>query len=206
MIHLKTTFFELLEKHSDDPALKQELWNEIVENYSHKKRHYHNLSHLENLIQQLSGLKEMISDWEMVLFSVFYHDIVYNTTSQENEEKSALFAEARMEKLKIAKEEIEKCKAAILATKSHEVSSDKDINLFTDADLSILGAKWEEYSNYAKQIRKEYSIYPALIYNPGRKKVLHHFLHMQNIFKTPEFFDKYERQARENLKRELREL
>jgi predicted metal-dependent HD superfamily phosphohydrolase len=206
MQNLKTIFSELVQKYSDDNSLNQELWNEIVENYSGKKRHYHNLSHLENLIKQLLGFKEIISDWDVVLFSVFYHDIVYNTLKQDNEEQSALLAETKLKALKLSNEQIEKCKAAILATKSHELSKDKDINLFTDADLSILGAGWDEYSAYAKQIRKEYSIYPDLIYNPGRKKVLHHFLHMQNIFKTPEFFDTFEKQARQNLKRELREL
>jgi hypothetical protein len=33
----------------------------------------------------------------------------------------------------------------------------------------------------------EYSIYPAFIYNPERKKVLNHFLLMDRIFK-PAFF------------------
>jgi predicted metal-dependent HD superfamily phosphohydrolase len=203
---MKPIFIRLVQNYSGDTARIEELWNEIEKNYSDKKRHYHNLSHLENLTQQLSPFKEIISDWDIVLFSVFYHDVIYNTLKQDNEEKSALLAEARLKSLGIGNDKIEKCKSIILATKSHELNKDNDVNLFTDADLSILGAKWDEYSVYAKQIRKEYSIYPDLIYNPGRKKVLHHFLNMKNIFKTPEFYDRFEKQARVNLARELREL
>ncbi|HXL55890.1 MAG TPA: hypothetical protein VN958_06525 [Chitinophagaceae bacterium] len=44
------------------------------------------------------------------------------------------------------------------------------------------------------------------MYNEGRKKVLMHFLEMNRIFKTDEFYNQFEKQARENLKRELKEL
>jgi predicted metal-dependent HD superfamily phosphohydrolase len=91
----------------------------------------------------------------------------------------------------------------ILATKSHAASVNRDIDLFTDADLSVLGAAPETYAQYAAGVRKEYSMYPDLHYKPGRRKVLKHFLEMDRIFKTDEFFQLYEKQARENLLHEL---
>jgi predicted metal-dependent HD superfamily phosphohydrolase len=93
----------------------------------------------------------------------------------------------------------------ILATKEHQ-RSDDETNLFTDADLSVLGADRETYLLYVQQIRAEYSIYPDILYNPGRKKVLEHFLNMENIFKTNEFRTKYESAARKNLEAEIRLL
>lgn len=60
--------------------------------------------------------------------------------------------------------------------------------------------------NYTKQIRKEYSIYPDFLYKPGRKKVLEHFLQLENIFKTDYFKTKYEVQARKNIESEWRNL
>ncbi|MNJ03033.1 hypothetical protein D3C73_1632060 [compost metagenome] len=51
-------------------------------------------------------------------------------------------------------------------------------------------------------MRQEYAIYPDLVYNPGRKNVLLHFLAMDRIFKTDYFFEKYEKPARENLRKE----
>jgi len=72
-----------------------------------------------------------------------------------------------------------------------------------DADLAILGKDWKDYENYIHQIRKEYSIYPDFLYNPGRKKVLIHFLEFDEIFKTNHFKEKYENIARENIQREI---
>jgi len=122
------------------------------------------------------------------------------------EEESASLAETRMNKIGVGEEDIKQCVNQILATKSHKVDDNPDTNIFTDADLSILGREWEDYEAYCKKVRKEYAIYPMVLYKKGRKKVLKHFLEMDQIFKTEVFSEKYEKQARENLKRELENL
>lgn len=200
---LKQTFINLLKNYTDNESLINELWNEIELNYSSKKRYYHTLKHLEDLLIQMLNVKEHIHNWESVLFTLYYHDIIYNSKRSDNEELSAEFAEQRLNQLNVQSETNERCKQQILATKSHVISKDSDTNYFTDADLSILGRSWEEYSFYFKNVRKEYSIYPDFVYNPGRKKVLIHFLAMERIFKTDFFNEKFEKQARENLKREM---
>jgi predicted metal-dependent HD superfamily phosphohydrolase len=203
---IKKVFIDLIKTYTDDNDLAEELWSEIEKAYSNKKRHYHTLSHLENLLSQLTLCKEQISDWNCILFSVFYHDAVYNALKKDNEEKSAELAGKRMGSINVPAQTIEKCKAQILATKSHQSSDDNDTNLFTDADLSALGQDWNSYLEYCQQIRKEYSIYPDLMYNPGRKKVLLHFLAMKRIYKTDFFFNKYEANAKKNLEREINEV
>ena len=200
---LKETFIELLTKYTDNDSLKKELWTEIEKNYSSKKRHYHTLEHLDNLLSQLTDVKSEIQNWEIILFTLFYHDIIYNSIKSDNEEKSAEFAENRMKQISVSNDKIELCKEQILATKSHIKSTDSDTNYFTDADLSVLGQNWETYLLYCKNVRKEYSIYPTLVYNPGRKKVLNHFLSMDRIFKMDFFYNKFEIQAKQNLQQEI---
>ena len=200
---LKQLFFQLVTSFTADTGLTETLWVEIEREYSRKKRHYHNLTHLENLYEELSAVRHLISDWDIVLFAMFYHDVVYNVLRQDNEERSATLAEKRLRTLGVQPERITLCCACITATKQHSLSPDQDINFFTDADLSILGKDWNTYLNYTQLIRKEYSVYPALVYNPGRKKVLHHFLNMNQIFKTTLFCEKYEAQARQNLACEI---
>ena len=203
---LKRIFIELIGKYTADERLKNQLWQEIEDNYSNKKRHYHNLQHLQNLLPLLQQVKEDIEDWDTILFSFYYHDVIYNALKRTNEEKSAEFATIKMQLIGVPKPIIEKSVQQILATKDHLVSDDNDTNFFTDADLSILGQDWSVYENYYKQVRKEYSLFPDLIYIPGRKKVLQHFLQMERIFKTEFFFNKFEPQAKENLQRELNQL
>ena len=203
---LKETFIELLKNYTDDNRLINVLWTEIEKNHSSKKRHYHTLQHLENLLSQLTNVKGEIKNWETILFTLYYHDLIYNATKSDNEEKSAELAEKRMKEISVSSDIIEQCKKQILATKSHHKSIDSDTNYFTDADLSILGSGWDTYQLYCKNVRKEYAIYPAFIYNPGRKKVLNHFLSMDRIFKTDFFYYKFETQAKQNLQQELDSL
>jgi predicted metal-dependent HD superfamily phosphohydrolase len=202
MNSLKDTFIELASNYIKDNTLTHKLWAKIEENHSKKGRHYHTLDHLKNLLLQLLPLKNDLKNWNTVLFSLFYHDIVYNPLSSNNEEESALFAEKCMKHLSVPIKDIELCKNQILATKSHAFSTDMDTNYFTDADLSILGQSHNTYLLYCQNVRAEYAVYPDLIYNAGRQKVLKHFLSMPRIYKTDYFYNIYEAQAKSNLQME----
>lgn len=206
MTVLKETFIGLLTNYTDNNSLINELWIEIEHNYSSKERYYHTLQHLDNLLAQLIEIKDEIQNWDVILFTLYYHDIIYNSLKSDNEEQSAELAEKRMKQLATSDSILERCKMQILATKSHIKSTDTDTNYFTDADLSILGQTWEVYSTYHKSVRKEYSIYPDVVYNLGRKKVLHHFISMDRIFKTDFFYNKFEMKAKENMQNELKLL
>lgn len=203
---LRETFIKLMTKYTADKDLINVLWAEIEKKYSSKKRHYHTLKHLDNLHSQLTSVKREIKNWETILFTLYYHDIIYSSTKSNNEEKSAELAEKHMKKISVSNETIEQCKKQILATKSHSKSIDSDTNYFIDADLSVLGQSWETYSLYFKNVRKEYAIYPTFMYNSGRKKVLNDFLSMDRIFKTDFFYKKFETQAKQNLQQELQSL
>jgi predicted metal-dependent HD superfamily phosphohydrolase len=181
-------------------------WNDLAKAYSGKSRHYHNLDHLSNMLTQLEGCRTLITDWNAVMFALFYHDFVYNPIASDNEEKSAAEAEKVLATLNVPPRQTELVKELILATKSHQQSGNNDIDLFTDADLSILGSDSAEYETYTANVRKEYSIYPDLLYKPGRRKVLEHFLNMPYIFKTGYFRDRLEISARANISNELKKL
>jgi len=197
---------DLLASFDVDSKTTDKFWNELKQNYSEKDRYYHNLNHLSDLYLQLLPFQSQIKNWKVILFTLFYHDIIYKSTKKNNEEKSAELAVQRMEELNVNKSDIESCYKQIIATKSHTKSVNSDTNYFTDADLSILGREWINYKNYCDNIRKEYAIYPDFIYNKGRKKVIKHFLQMERIYKTKAFFEKYETQARSNLLKEMVEF
>ena len=203
---IKQIFLKTVHQYASDNSLTAKLWFEIEQAYSGKNRHYHTLKHLENLLNQLMECKDDIEDWHVIVLSICYHDIIYDVLKHDNEEKSALLAAERLTAIGLPVNKIEKCKVQILATKTHENNVEPDTNLFTDADLSILGRDWDVYEYYCMQVRREYSVYPDVIYKPGRKKVLQHFLKMERIFKTTYFFNRFEEQARLNLTHEMDEL
>jgi predicted metal-dependent HD superfamily phosphohydrolase len=200
---LKETFTVLLQNYTNDKVVINKLWTEVEQYYSKKKIHYHTLSHLDNVLNQLLEVKDKIENWDTILFTLFYHDIIYQATKSNNEEESAKLADERMKQLFVPSEIIKNCITQILATKAHLTNSNMDTNYFTDADLSVIGQSIENYTIYYKNVRKEYLIYPDLLYNPGRKKVLTHFLEMDRIYKTDYFHAKYEKQAKLNLQAEF---
>lgn len=202
---LESVFTELLRRYTADDHYIETLWHTLLKKYSGRKRYYHNLLHLEAMFQQLTFSKPHIQDWDTILFSLFYHDAIYNPLRQDNEERSAALAVKSLQPI-LPASQLSKCRDQILATGRHEWHNDADTNFFTDADLSVLGQHWNVYEAYFKNVRKEYAVYPDIIYNSGRKKVLAHFLKMERIFKTQIFFERYEQQARENISKELNQL
>lgn len=206
MESLKAAWFKLASSYLDDSSLLDNYWKEIQSNYSGAKRHYHNLFHIGHLLKQAHTYKEHIEDFDILCFSIWYHDIIYKVSRKDNELKSADLALDRLKVFGLTTERLDRCHYQIVSTKLHQKDNDQDVNFLLDFDLSILAASKEEYLEYTRQIRKEYSIYPDLLYKPGRRKVLKHFLALDNIFKTPIYNKLHEERARENLKEELKLL
>ena len=204
-MNIKQEFLACLSEYSAEEERNERLWAEIQFNYSTTGRHYHTLTHLSDLASELSPFRERFESWAAAIFAIVYHDAIYNVHKNNNEEKSAELARLRLGSLSVPGDVVDLCAHFIVATKNHQ-SVNPQTDLFTDADLSKLGAEEQIYDVYSLQIREEYSIYPDLIYNPGRKKVLNHFLGMARIFKTDDFHSRYEKNARKNLTRELARL
>lgn len=203
---LKEVFISTCCRFTSDAAEILSLYREIQDKHSDEGRFYHTLGHLENIFYHLLPVKDKINNWESVIFSIFYHDFIYDVSKDDNEEMSAQYASAAIAKIHVPNEIIIQVSniIIILATKKHSLSENKDINYFTDADLSILGQNWYiHYLLYSKNIRKEYSIYYDAVYTAGRIKVLEYFLGLERIYKTDFFHKKFGKSAKENIYKEI---
>ncbi len=200
---IKSEFYKLINQFESDESKIADLWNDVYQAYTGRKRHYHDLSHLENLLMQLSVVHEDVENWNALLFTLYYHDIVYDAKKKNNEELSADWAKKVMTQIGVDKKTVNLTFNQIIATKQHETSDNIDTNYFLDADLSILGSTWSNYERYYQGVREEYKMYPKVMYNPGRKKVMRHFLEMDRIFKTDYFYQMFEQSARANIQQEI---
>lgn len=201
---IKENFLHLMSKYSDQENYNLDCWNEIEKNYTSSSRHYHNLEHLEAMFKDLEKVVSHVENLDTLLFSIYYHDIIYKPTKNNNEHQSALLFKKRMSVTSF--QLVPECMDQIEATKDHKVSTDNDTNILLDLDLTILGKNPKDYRNYSEAIRKEYQMYPDFIYRKGRKKVLKHLLELNPIFKTDFFKAEYENQAKVNIEGELKEL
>ena len=107
-----------------------------------------------------------------------------------------------MELLNLKTEILSEIHKQIIATKTHE-GKDSDTQYLLDFDLAILGQSETIYKTYTENIRQEYKLVPGFMYKKGRIKVLEHFILKPFIYKTEEFIDSYEKQAKANLSNEL---
>jgi predicted metal-dependent HD superfamily phosphohydrolase len=151
--------------------------------------------------------------------ALWLHDIIYDTNSADNEERSAEFASSFLGKLTISPKRTERVKELILATKNVGRESkgesgretagsgdtaDMDSAHIRDIDLSVLGAPPSEYKDYIEAVRKEYAQYNEKQFNEGRVSFLRQFLEKDRIYSTDYFFARFEARARDNLFRELK--
>ncbi|PJJ08725.1 putative metal-dependent HD superfamily phosphohydrolase [Flavobacterium sp. 1] len=198
----------LQERHSEllitidiNPNEINNLWHDLEKAYTAKSRHYHNLNHLQEMIELFDIYQSNLKNPNEVLYSIFYHDYVYKATRKDNELRSAELA------LAIFPDDVLLDKQfvfdAICATQLHQHNKTEDINWLIDFDLKILSKDWEAYQTYCNQIRKEYKIYPNILYKPGRKKALEHFLEQEFIYKTEVFQKLFDEKARNNIKKEI---
>ena len=198
----------LAKKYCDDQLLIGCLWEQIEKKYAGKNRHYHNLSHIHSMLLQAKENREQIIDFDVVLFAIWFHDIIYKSSKINNEEKSAEFASSALKNILKEKIHFNTVAQLIISTKSHQIilKENNDNAFLLDFDLSVLGQDWESYKGYIQNIRKEYKLYPDFLYNPSRKKVLENFLNRKMLFFTEKYQDLFEEKARVNLIREIKLL
>jgi predicted metal-dependent HD superfamily phosphohydrolase len=204
---LRARWNELTGKYCNDPGLTDRFFSELTRRYTSSRRHYHNLQHIQALLDLCECYAGVLNDRDVVAFAVLYHDIIYNVLRKDNEPRSAGLAVKRLQALQVPPEKITQVKLYIEATQTHAVTEAvthvSDLQLFLDFDMSILGAQWEAYEAYTHQVRHEYRVYPDKLYYPGRKQFLQHCLQTEYIFQTPAFREQYEARARKNMAREV---
>lgn len=203
-MNLQEIYSELLSNIGFSANDIQKNWLDLQKAYSNKSRHYHNLTHINDMIECYETYFDKLQNPNEILFSIFYHDVIYSASKKDNELKSAEYALAILPENTTLNKQL--VFAAICATQQHQHNEVEDINWLIDFDLKILARDWDDYKIYFEQIRKEYRIYPDFLYKPGRAKALKHFLEHEFIFQTEEFRKLYEEKARVNIEEEIRIL
>lgn len=190
------------------PVIGQALWQDIVKNYDEPIRAYHNLNHLRQLFGQFEHVKSRLQQPSIVALVLFYHDIIYDPTQQDNERQSAEYAVAHLQDY-LNTEQCQRIYALIMMTATHQLDnnndniSDSDAAFLLDMDLSILGADWVDYQRYAQAVRQEYAHVASDDYRTGRITVLKGLLAHDRLYLTDDYYERLEHVARENIRREI---
>jgi predicted metal-dependent HD superfamily phosphohydrolase len=198
---VKEVWNALALRYTADDILVNELYNNLVRHYTELQRFYHNLDHIEALLRLFVQYQDSLEGQDVVLFSIFYHDMIYIPSRSDNEYQSALVAQKALEQLGVPSDQIEEVKCYINTTSGHKVPqyAAQDLKFFIDFDLSILAAEQDLYKNYLLSIRKEYIFLSTEHFALGRKAFVQNLLRQPHIFYTEEFRT-MESQARKNMR------
>lgn len=177
--------------------------DELRAAYAAADRHYHDIGHIEDCLGRLDRLTGLSArEREMLTEAIWWHDVVYDPTRSDNEEQSAVLAEAHL-----APDLRAEVGRLIRLTRTHDVApGDRLGALLISIDLAVLGAEEAVYDAYAKAIRREYAHVPDAAYRSGRAAVLERFQARAVIYPDPAFAAELDHRARANIARELAEL
>jgi pantetheine-phosphate adenylyltransferase len=203
----KITLNYLIEDEMDRFA-KEEGFNASDILYDVRERPYHNINHIYEVVSEISGFNHKCGGLEegkhdspdlvkCIYLASYLHDVVCVPGAKDNEEKSASYASGYC-----WEKEQELVEELILDTKHVKKPRTFGGKLLCDADLAGLGKSYEEFSENGSLIWAEYSpTCGKLDFLAGRKKFFEGMLKKKRIFHTEYFFEKYEKSARDNMKR-----
>ena len=166
--------------------------------YNYPQRHYHNWSHIENCLTELSEIQELI-DTNTIALSIFYHDCMYKPIDPNNELRSAETAFINLLALGFSESFARNVYNHILLTTHKIPANTLSEQILLDIDLSILGKDPITFASYESNIRSEFDFIPTDDYLIGRIMLLHSFRKKDRIYLTNHFYDKYEDSAWDNL-------
>jgi predicted metal-dependent HD superfamily phosphohydrolase len=184
----------------------EDLYRVLADRYAEPHRHYHTMQHLDECFARLDEARDLAEHIHEVELALWFHDVVYATRNQDNEEQSAAWARTAVGAAGLADAVGERVRALILATKHDAEPTTADAALLIDVDLAILGAPPERFDKYERQVGEEYSWVPGFMFRRKRREILEAFLARPRVYNTERFRARYESTARANLARSIAQL
>ncbi len=171
--------------------------------YGEPHRVYHTAQHINECLDLLDDLEGIVRPQKLsaLAMALWYHDMVYHPTANNNEQQSAAEAVIFLRANNVDIVQIEAITALIMTTR-HFVEPGEMPTLaqwMVDIDLGILGAAADRFLQYERQIRQEYSWLAADVYCGKRRQVLTEFLQRPRLYHSTLFYDRFEKLARKNL-------
>jgi len=181
-------------------------FRDLVARYGEDHRKYHTTQHLAECLGLWRQTRPLASRPGEVAVALWFHDAVYDTQRQDNEERSADLARDAVTQAGVNASVGARIHELVMATRHDAVPVDADMRLLVDIDLAILGADPARFDEYETQVRDEYAWVPSILFRRTRRKILELFLERPRIYQTEHFFRAREPMARQNLQRSLGKL
>lgn len=187
--------------------LAEEVHARLAERYAEPHRRYHDLRHLQEVLQTVDELSDAADDIDAVRWAAWFHDAVYDVHRADNEERSADLAVRELTGLGYDTTRVDEVARLVRLTATHHPEQgDANGAVLCDADLRILASDPWRHAEYVHDVREEYAHVPEAEFRRGRAAVLRDLLSADRLYRTEAAHGRWEERARANLTAELREL
>jgi len=174
---------------------------DLTRRYLEPQRHYHTLEHVASM---LHVGRQFPLDEEQIM-AIWFHDAVYDPTSDQNEQKSARLASKWLVKAGWSVEAVERVGRMVLDTRGH-VPSTVQSELVLDLDLMSLAVGWQAFQRNTEAIRREYAHVADEDFAAGRRGFFEGMMRRERLFYSEWGQATLEAPARANLTRAIEEL
>ena len=184
---------------------------DLLDRWSAPGRHYHDVSHLIDLLQRVDELQQETHDPNAVRLAAWYHGAVFDAAEEatyarrggEDEAASAEVARSELAALGVPDAAVEAIATMVASLARHSAPpSSPDCAVLSDADLAVLASDPQRYRSYLTRVRDEYAHIPTAEYLDARRAIVTRLLARTPLYTSP-LGSGWERQARENLTAEL---
>jgi len=183
-----------------------ETFEELIRRYCEPHRAYHNRQHLAECLHVRQLVNAACQAPAEVDLALWFHDAIYDPLRSDNELRSAQWLDDVARDNGLDEETRRRLYNLVMVTRHDGAPATADEAVLVDTDLAILGASFERFEEYDRQIRLEYQYVPLPVYRQKRRQVLERFLARERIYTTPLYFEAFEPQARANLVRAIDRL
>lgn len=182
------------------------VYEELVQYYSEPQRAYHTPAHVAHCLRQLDLARAHVPDPDAVEMALWFHDAIYEPGAPDNELNSAELFLSRAG----AEADAELCRKVydlVLGTVHRgDPPADPDGQYVVDIDLSGFGLPWEDFRRDSEAVREEFAGVPDEEFFRGHVGFLRSLVERPRFYSTRFFRERYETQARENIRRYIDEL
>jgi predicted metal-dependent HD superfamily phosphohydrolase len=169
--------------------------------YGEPVRHYHRFGHIAHCLQELDGMAGGDGSRTALEMALWFHDAVYVPGAADNEQRSAQLFASHADALPA--DFVRAVTRLILVTTHKSVPDGADEAAMVDIDLSAFGVRWDDFIRDSRDVRAELAHLPDAQYYVAQTKFLTSLLARPRLYHTAHFFERYETQARDNIRRLL---
>lgn len=173
--------------------------NMTLHNYTTPDRHYHSMVHINEMIAYAKMFDGVInqSEYNTLMYAILMHDVIYDVTAKDNEEKSLKMA-TEVLKSNSTEHQIDSTllKSLIMATKDHQADHPNEVcRIIIEADLMrFANPNFKAVWNHTMNIYKEYSFVDIDVFIKGRIEFLEDYKYkIRDVLKSQVAYDNVEK-------------